>query len=278
MTLENPCLQCRMLWEEHVERKTLEFEKLPLIEVALKRVIEPRLPVDLPFVVRLAESLGGRFDQVLDLPGIEQPPGPPAQEPYQVHTAKGCRLLDSRSGVTVTLQRDLLVARWSRTDTKTEAGTDTRTGGYPRFPELQDALSAVECAIRGFGGFPEGSRTRVVNVAYANRVEAAGSHDCVEPSPWPVAPDWVPCALRNAGQFRELQTCHRADNGTDRRLLLQYREDGGRPWFLLLTVAGKAIGDKDDPQTAEEVVHDALIEWFPQLLSEDAKAEYGLNT
>lgn len=250
--------------DNHLERKTLEFAGLPLIEVALKRVITPHVPVNLPMVLRLARDVGSRFSHVLDLEHVEQPPGSIQGARYDIHTTGGCRLIEAGTGITVTVQRDLLTARWSRTD----------IADYPRFPALQGALDAVMASIRAVN--IGDVRTCLVNVAYANRVDNAPCQVSSNTACWPIAPEWTPPALTSVGQPIEQQTVFRGANGIEHRLSLVLHEgsDESAPWYLLLTVGGKRVEQDDDELDVELAVHDSLMDWFPSVLSKDALAKY----
>ncbi len=248
--------------------KSLEFTALPLIEVALKRVPRTHFPISLPFVLELRKALPGRFDQMLDLDFLEQPPGPVPPAEYAVHTTCGCRLLDTSMGLTVSLQPDMLVVRWAAAEGK----------DYPRFPAMRDAADEVIKAIKDVG--LQGFEPVLVNMAYANRVEATIEQGKPQPSPWPLADAWTPAGVRDDGQAFESQSVLRDATGTDRRVLVQYRQEtsGAPPWYLLLTIAGRTISEGESLAEAEMRVHDALIEWFPRLLSKEAKAAYGLKS
>lgn len=247
--------------------QALEFENLPLIEVAVRRVIEPHVPMSLPLVLSVMQSLEDDFE-IEDLEAIEQPPGVIQLAPYAVHATAGFRLIHRTTGVTVSCQKDMLTARWQR----------SHGIKYPRFPALVSALDRVastikRCSVVDF-------RVSVVNVSYANRIEATGEAGNYRPDPWPISDAWFPAALAEAGQAMELQHVHRTEGGIDRRLVLQYREDGAEQnrWFLLITAAGTAVSSSQKGLDAEVLVHDSLKSWFPELLSKRAKERFGLKT
>lgn len=247
--------------------QTLQFSDLPLIEVALKRVPRTHIPISLPFVLQLRESLPGRFDRVLDLDVLEAPPGGVAPAVYEAQVTCGCRFVDSSLGVAVNVQPDMLVVRWMQSEGKP----------YPRFDGLRQAADDVIGAIEKIGLGP--FETALVNMAYANRIEAEVSQGSVQPKPWPLSDAWTPDALRNQGTAFETQSVWRGQDEIDRRVLVQTRFEASDapPWYLLLTVAGKKLQEAESLVTAEDAVHGALIEWFPQLLSEEAKQIFGLK-
>ncbi len=249
-----------------MSRMTLEFDKLPLIEVVVRRVIEPHLPLSLPLVLSVEHSLANEF-QIDDLEAIEQPPGVRQLAPYSIHETAGFRLIQPATGITVTCQKDLLAARWQI----------SHGISYPRFPALVAALDRVASAIteNSVADF----RVSVVNVSYANRIDAGGEADNYRPDPWPITDTWFPAGLAGAGQTMELQHVHRTGDGIDRRLVLQYREDGPAPdrWYLLITAAGIAVPSDQGGLDSETRVHDSLNNWFLELLSDSAKERYELK-
>jgi len=247
--------------------KTLNFTDLPLIEVALKRVPKVHFPISLPFVLELKNRLPARFDQMLDLDAAEQPPGALTPVAYAFHVTNGCRLLDSNLGLTVTLQPDLLIVRWAMADDRP----------YPRFGALRKAANEVIEVIEQISLQP--FEAALVNMAYANRVDATVREGRPQPSPWPLSDAWTPDGVREEGQAFESQSVLRGADQIDRRVLVQYRPEtaDAKPWYLLLTIAGRPVADGESLETAENDVHGALIEWFPRLLSQEAREVYGLK-
>ncbi|HRF58642.1 MAG TPA: hypothetical protein PLH94_01860 [Fimbriimonadaceae bacterium] len=254
--------------ERDMSNRSLEFTALPLIEVALKRVPRTHIPISLPFVLDLQRELRGRFDQILDLDAVEQPPGALLPAAYAFHATCGCRLIDTSSGLSVNLQPDMLIVRWAATEGKE----------YPRFPALQRAADDVVAAINKIGLQP--FEPVLVNLAYANRLEASIEQNRLQPSPWPLSDDWTPRGVREEGQAIEFQSVSRIVEGIDRRVLVQVRQEAPEtnPWYLMLTVAGKVVSEEESAEESESQVHNALTDWFPRLLSEEAKRAYGLQS
>ena len=247
--------------------ESLEFSDLPLIEVALKRVPRAHLPLSLPFVLELQKSLPARFDRILDLDVLEAPPGLVQAATYNASSTCGCRLVDSSLGISVSLQPDMLVVRWTHAEGK----------GYPRFLFLRDAANDVTTAIEKIGLQP--FQPVLVNMAYANKVDVRLEEGRPQPNPWPLSVKWTPVGVKEEGQAFETQSVFRGADEIDRRVLVQYRQEtpDAKPWYLLLTIAGKPISEGESIDKAEERVHQALIDWFPQLLSGEAKEVYGLQ-
>lgn len=248
--------------------ETLNFSDLPLIEVALKRIPRTHIPISLPFVLRIRDLLPARFDRVLDLDVLEQPPGDAPSAVYNAQITCGCRFVDSSLGVAVNLQPDMLVVRWMEAEGKP----------YPRFSELRRAAEEVTTAIAQIGlGSVE---TALVNMAYANRIEAKSDGKIIQPKPWPLSDPWTPVALKGTLHAFETQSVWRGQDEIDRRVLVQTRAEApdAPPWYLLLTVAGKKLREGELLEEAENGVHGALIEWFPHLLSDEAKRAFGLQT
>lgn len=246
---------------------TLEFTSLPLIEVALKRVARAHVPISLPYVLDLKEKLPARFDLIRDLDFVEPPPGAAAPAMYSIPSLGGCRLIDSRMGISVSIQPDMMVTRWLATE----------RASYPRFAELRRAADEVVTAIGslGIGAFD----TQLVSLAYANRIPATIQEGRVQPGPWPLSEAWTPRALRDEEQTFETQSVLRGADQIDRRVLVQSHEDrDGSRWYLFLTVAGKTIEEGESLADCEGAVHRALIDWFPRLLSEEARVAFGLQS
>jgi hypothetical protein len=245
---------------------TLEFRSLPLIEVALKRVYRSQLPVNLPFILAIRESHPSGFDTILDLQGFEQPPAGLQAPQLAFPSTHGCRFIDSSRGITVILQPDMLIARW-----QSDSGTD-----YPRFDALSGALDTVTGAFPRIGSWS--FKPAVINLAYANRIAVNQTGDGAQPDPWPLSQAWTPPNLMQFGVALESQFVMRGTDKIDRRVQVQFRSEPEQPpWYLLLTVAGKQVEDNESVESCENKVHGALIDWFPELLSAEAREAYELQ-
>jgi uncharacterized protein (TIGR04255 family) len=244
---------------------TLEFESLPLLEVTLKRVPRAHIPMSLHLVTGIWDKLRGDFDRILDLQVLEMPPGNNRASNYDALATTGCRLISEAQGVTITLQTDVLVVKWVAASGKP----------YPRYEAMQGFADKIVAAINEISVLK--FEAMIVNLAYANRLEAISHEDGIRPEFWPFNSSWSPAALVGEAKPQEYQTAFRDGNDVDHKCLLhQLLEAGtGKAWYLLINVAGRELKDHGELQQAESAVHDALIRWFPAMLSDEALTKFG---
>lgn len=235
-------------------RKTLDFDRLPLIEVAARLSIDrsQAIPVGYPLVRAVADSLGGEW-QFLGENLYELPPG--SNEPAS--PMAGVRFRRPGEGIVAAIQTDLVAVYWF-------AGE----AAYPRFPVIEERLAGIAAMLETQLG--RKLSATVANVAYANDVtdEPGSPIPDVLSKPWrlpPFAPDGRPYRMEVVWP----------DEGLDVRVSLHRSQAAGdeSSRYHLVTACGLWLGETS-PADGVRKVHDRLIELFDELLSSEVKQRW----
>ena len=139
----------------------LEFENLPLMEAALRVTVSPPVKLRFSLIEKMRKYLGDAFPEVSESDQIEVPPGI-TQKVAEFGPGRifGAVFKGNPQGLTVTVQDQVVIARWSR-----QARADTPE--YPRFPALRkalgDAVDALENASPGIS-----LKVVAANLSYTN--------------------------------------------------------------------------------------------------------------
>jgi uncharacterized protein (TIGR04255 family) len=251
-----------------MEPEKLEFENLPLVEVALRFSLLKPLPVTLEFISDLFEELRSDFSRLGDLTTIEHPPGKPPgitlESRGRVH---GARFSRSTDGITLSVQADLLIVRWNQ-------DLNSATGRYPGFqrallPAYETLVKSLEKLLgQGFVQVP------VLNMSYVNFVLREA------PITWGHVSTLlrldIPPALVTASRIRSFDAAVQFD---DVDYVLSIREvdaeDQVRPTgFILTNVAGCRVLNPNDILPRLRNVHNVLVRKFADLLTDQAAAEW----
>ncbi len=238
---------------------SLEFDRLPLVEASVRFSFDSPLEVDFRAAQAVLEKLT-KFNN-LDLPShIEVPPG--IEQPLLVaspNVPNAFSLTGHEQDIALTLQRQLLGAKWQRTRESAE---------YPRYGLLRESLSELVAAME-----ESIVPVAVVNVVYVNFIQTKdpGSR-FIERYFADVAQVGL---FKGAARVQQFTAAWRASATIDLRVDLRQatrnRADGQR----LLTVAGSRIQPEDNAFSRLDEVHDQLQQCFLELISDDAKAEWG---
>lgn len=238
---------------------SLEFDKLPLVEAAARFSFDSPLEVDFRAAQAVLDKLT-KFDN-LDLPNqIEVPPGI-EQHSFAIgpNVANAFRLTGHAQGITVTLQRHLLAAKWQQSPESAE---------YPRYGLLRESLSELFNAIQ-----KPIAPVAVVNIVYANFIPTSDvSAGFIKKYFAEIAQVGL---FKNAAKVQQFTAAWRASSTIDLRVDLRHivrnKTDGQR----LLTAGGSRIQPEDNPFARLDEVHDELQRCFLELISDDAKRDWG---
>lgn len=248
----------------------LDFGNLPLVEAAVRASFES--PIDLKFgtISRLHDELKTDFPAILEPDRIEVAPGaPPGQITFGPGSILGAVFTGNALGLTITVQRSVIVARWSRT-------IGSRSPDYPRFPSLRDTLWRGHAALgKAINGQP--ARIVVTNMSYVNFLGIPHTepvHDYFS--------DLVHVkAASNAKQLRKMELSWQEPSDIDVRMAVEQASapvaDQTVEGFRLTTAAGLRLGDGLSPEDGLDDVHDRLQVFFGALLSDKAKEEWQLT-
>ena len=238
---------------------SLEFDKLPLVEAAVRFSFDSALEVDFRAAQAVLDKVT-KFDN-LDLPSqIEVPPGiENALLVVGPNVPNAFSLTGHAQGITLTLQRQLLAAKWQRTPESAE---------YPRYDLLRESLSELCKAMPG-----SIARVAVVNIVYVNFIPTkdVGAR-FIQKYFGEVAQVGL---FKDAARVQQFTAAWRASPTIDLRVDLRHavrnKADGQR----LLTAGGSRIQPEDDPFSRLDEVHDELQRCFLELISDEAKREWG---
>lgn len=130
------------------------------MEVAIRVVPSAPIPLSVELIARLAKVDNSPFSELVDADYFEVPPGIPAPFGPPDSAIRGLMLARHDDGLTVLVQRDLLIAKWRKMNVEPAPA-------YPRFETmigcLRDALGMLILEAE-MGSF----EARVVNMSYTN--------------------------------------------------------------------------------------------------------------
>jgi len=240
---------------------SLEFDKLPLVEAAVRFSFDRALEVDFRAAQAVLDKLT-KFDS-LDMPSqIEVPPG--IEHPMLVagpNFPNAFSLTGHDEGIRLTLQRQLLAAKWERTHESSE---------YPRYDLLRESLSELFKAMPG-----SIAPVAVVNIVYVNFIPTkdVGAR-FIKKFFSEIAQVGL---FKDAARVQQFTTAWCASSTIDLRVDLRNAVRNKADGQLLLTAAGSRIQPEDDPFSRLDEVHDELQRCFRELISDDAKREWGFR-
>jgi len=240
---------------------SLEFDKLPLVEAAVRFSFDKSLQADFRTARAVLDKLP-KFNN-LDLPSqIELPPG--IQQPALVvgpNVPSAFSLTGHEEGITLTLQPQLLAARWQRTRDSAD---------YPRYGALRESLNDL------FKAMPEPTApVAVVNIVYVNFIPTK------DPGSRFIEKYFADIAqvglFKSAPKVQQFTAAWRASATIDLRVDLRHATRNSADGQRLLTAAGSRIQPGDNAFSRLDEVHDELQRCFLELISDDAKAEWSYS-
>lgn len=246
---------------------SLEFDKLPLVEVALRTSFRSQVPLRFATLNDVRAELMDEFPSLDELRQIEAPPGMNAEVAFGVGQIPGAVLAGHKHGLRVTIQQHVVVTRWVK---------DPHRGapGYPRFDSLRKShwrvvgalLKAVQTLDVPFGA---------VNMSYTNFLQ------------WKATPNVLVNyfsreasvkLVEQATLLHKYELSWQDNNAVDLRLQLERVAfqigDDKKEGYNLTTVAGKAAASLVDAQKNLDEVHAQLQGFFYNLISPEARKEW----
>ena len=253
------------------KRIQLQFENLPLIEAAVRVTFAEEHGLTLDLGSQMIDRLKPGFTKLDLAPNIEAPPGISvnAVMASPAHMPLGLVLTGNETGISLKLQRQLIAARW-----------ELQLGGtpppYPRYAALRDSLlNAIE-AIRSC---QTTSRIAVVNMLYVNFIKTESPDgQCVSSY---LSEKVRPLAIANAERVQQALGAWRDQDGIDVRFDFRHAtatiDDDAVDGFRLVTAAGIMLPEGADHVPHVDLVHDRLQVLFRDIISKDAKLEWGYS-
>ncbi len=249
----------------------LDFDNLPLVEAAVRASFNSPKLLSYSLINLIYADLGPSFPVLTEPQQLEIAPGAggtsveigPGYLPGAVYTGHV-------SGVSVHLQPQVIVARWSKRPGLTEPK-------YPRYEAIRDSLwSTVEAFRRACeGDFPG---IGVVNMSYVNFIPEADSAIFLKTY---FSAEAQLRAMDRARQVRKLEAAWSESDDFDVRFAIEQTAakfpDHTAQGFRLTTAAGLRLGEAVDAKSGLEKVHDVLQEFFLGIISTHAKKEWKLR-
>lgn len=246
---------------------SLEFKKLPLVEVALRTSFRSQVPLRFATLNDVRAELMDDFPSLDELPQIEAAPGINMEVAFGVGQIAGAVLSGHKQGLRATIQQHVVVTRWVR-------APHLGAPGYPRFSSLQECHWRVVRALLKAGKTPD-VPFGAVNMSYTNFLQWEATPGVLFKYFSPKA--HVPL-VKQAGRLHKYEVSWQDNNAVDLRLQLervafQFGDDK-KEGYNLTTVAGKAAASLVDAQKNLDDVHAQLQEFFLDLISLEAKTEW----
>ena len=249
----------------------LDFGNLPLVEAAVRASFASPVPLTFEVIERARDRLRNDFPQILEPQQFELPPGVTHPKFDFGHgQIPGVVYAGSLLGLTISVQRQVIVVRWVKQVTKDSPE-------YPRFPALRDTLWRAVGEHRDTSNAQEAPIT-VVNITYANFIRVTNAGNVLREY------------LSNMGQVAATENAervHKVDASWQTRDLVDLRfslekvkatvREEEVDGYRLTTAAGVRLGENDDPRAALDNIHDQLQYFFRDLISDQAKREWQMK-
>ena len=249
---------------------SLQFEDLPLVEVALRTSFRSQVPLRFATLNDVRAELMDEFLSLDELRQIEAPPGMNAELSFGVGQIPGAVLSGHKQGLRATIQQHVVVTRWVQ---------DPHRGapGYPRFDSLRKSHWRVVQALLKAGKTPD-VPCGAVNMSYTNFLRWKATPDVLKKYFSPAAHVQL---VEQADLLHKYEVSWQDNNEVDLRLQLERVAfqigDDKKEGYNLTTVAGKAAASLVDAQKNLDDVHAQLQEFFRNLISPEAKSEWGYH-
>ncbi|MCW5937603.1 MAG: TIGR04255 family protein [Fimbriimonadaceae bacterium] len=245
---------------------SLEFDRLPLAQVDVRLALDLPNPMPIAAVTELQKLFGAKFPKVAQPSQLEAAPGKPPSEivldPFQL---AGVAFSAEDRSMVVVIQPNLLMVRWIY----------RREGpAYPRYEALVDNLSWCFDQI---GALTEPSPScSAVQMTYMNYVtkqqlESGGVARYLS--------DRFRRPLDGAGSSVHHYELAWREERVDLRLKLVpgvVEELDSEPGLIFQTIAGSFVNEASWSGHLAQC-HERLNELFPELISQEAKKEWGLH-
>jgi uncharacterized protein (TIGR04255 family) len=252
------------------EGVSLDFGNLPLMEAAVRVAFQAPVSLSYQTIYGIHDHLKDQFPAVTEPSQIEIAPGV-GMSPDQFGPSQlpGVVFEGAPNGLRVSVHPQVVVARWVRTFV-------ANPPEYPRYGALKGALwrtiEATRKACRD--AF---SAILVTNMSYVNFVEVK--------NPATVMREYFSesaqlTAAKKATQIRKMEAAW-AEDDIDVRFAVEQAtaKIGGQSTdgYRLTTAGGRRLSEDTDAKSALDSVHEHLQHFFRDLISEQAKKEWGLK-
>lgn len=245
----------------------LDFGSLPLVEVAVRITFSQPLELKFATINHVAEKLQRDFPTLAEPQVFEIPPGISAQVELGPGTLVGAIYSGNPHGIIVTVQAQLVVARWLKQ-------VQSNAPDYPRYPALRGALwQAIDALTEATNESP--LPIAVSNMSYVNFLTMSPS----EPVLATYFSELVHVrAVLHAQSLHKVEASWREPDDVDLRFMLeQVTAKDDVEGFRLTTAAGQRLAAEASPRDRLDALHTRLQAFFHDVLSEHAKKEWALT-
>lgn len=254
-----------------VMTQELDFDNLPLIEASVRASFNAAKSLTFSLLNSTASELKSEFPILSEAKQLEAAPGATGiQFEFGPGVIAGAEYSGNKDGVTVSVQPQVIVARWAKLPGLT-------TLLYPRYDVLQGCLWRAVEAFRKASG-DEFPGIAVVNMSYVNFIRASDPAAVLRTYFSDLAQLG---ALRTVRQVRKLEAAWNEDDDLDVRFSIEQAvaklPDGATNGYCLTTAAGLRLAESLDAKSGLAKVHDRLQTFFLQLISGEAKKEWELR-
>lgn len=248
---------------------SLQFDNLPLVEAAVRVSLGASLQLSFAAIYDVHDGLRQEFPSISEAEQVEVAPGLAESETrFGIGIVPGAVFCGHSAGITVTLQPQVIIARWFRKSSLSDSP-------YPRYGALRDALWRTVDLLRKHGD--DTPPVAVVNMSYVNFIPS-NRPDIVREYFSEVAQIKV---LDGAKVLRKLEAGWKLASDVDVRFCLEQTAakmpDGITAGYRLTTAAGIKLGPTQAAKESLELVHDTLQGLFRDLISSRARDEWQLR-
>jgi len=237
------------------------------MEVTVRLAPETVLPFGLKSLSRYAAALDERFPEVEQLEQIHSGLVPRAFE-LGFGRLIGAVFADKQRTISLTVQRDLLLLSW------TLGKTD-----YPHFPALKDSLQWALERLRAAAS-AEFPNFIAANMSYANYISTSAQPTGKDLLTY-IRPEYTCPFLTDVGVIHEQNVAWQDARGLSLRLHVWATggdgEQVGPNGFYIKTVTGRGFEPSAWPDEQLEANHDALLQLFPTLITQEAAEAWGMK-
>lgn len=252
------------------DKLKLVFGNLPLVEAAVRVSFNAPKHLTFSLLNGIANELEPSFPRMEEPNHLEVAPGGSSGIEISPGHLTGAVYTGHKSGLSVAVQPQVIVTRWVRRQ-------GFKQQKYPHFPALRDSHWEAVKSFRKFCS-EDYPGILVVNMSYVNFVytdDFAGFLRKYFSSKVQLT------VMDRADQVRKLEAAWSDQDELDLRFAIEQGAerlpDGVRRGYRLTTAAGLRLAESTNAEEGLEKVHDALQEFFFELISKDAKTEWQLQ-
>lgn len=249
---------------------SLEFRRLPLMEVHARLLAFPQVRFDLQTFALMHRAMPSNFSRVQALREFRSGPFAPTLT-FQLGEPFGAEWSDPDSQVSIYFRPDSIEAIWLN-------GSTEPSDKYPRYNSLEKMIEDTLAAFEEASG--ETPSFTVANMTYTNLV-LLGRQPRLEDVEQFLAPDF---RVPHQGDVHTLHTCEVAwrraidEHMIDLRVAVQGFASGGAgaesDGFTLSTSCGIQCVEGEQSIDKLRMVHEELQGLFRDLISDHAKSEW----